>query len=89
MRKREIEKLVDKDINDAEMENDMSLGLALDYETVDRIVVLALREHIEYLRTEQLEIESLDSVPGHKQADYFANREIILALEKVLNYYGG
>ena len=89
MRKREIEKLVDKDINDAELENEMTRGLEIDFETADRITVCCLKEQLQYLQTEQLEIESLDSVPGHKQADYFANREIIGALEKIVNYYGG
>jgi hypothetical protein len=31
----------------------------------------------------------MDSVPGYKQADYFANREIMAALKKVIEYYGG
>ena len=88
MRKRQIEEMVDKDIDDVEMENEMTRGLEIDFETADRIVVLSLREHLEYLRTEQLEIESMDSVPGHKQADYFDNREITTAIEKVLAYYG-
>lgn len=70
------------------MENNLQQGLTIDFETADRIVILALREHLGYLQTEQLEIESLDSVPGYKQADYFANREIISAMEKVLSYYG-
>ena len=86
MRKRQIELMVDYDINQAELENQM--GLELDMETADRIVVLSLRNHCEYLMQEQLEIENMDVVPGHKQADYFDNREIIAAMEKVLKYYG-
>lgn len=89
MRKREIERMVDADIDQAEMENEMGGDLTIDYETADRIVICCLKDQLRYLREEQLEIESLDSVPGYKQADYFANREIISAMEKVLNYYGG
>jgi hypothetical protein len=89
MRKRQIEQMVDKDINDAELENEMTRGLEIDFETADRITVCCLKEQLQYLRDEQLQIESLDSVPGHKQADYFANRDIINALEKVVSYYGG
>ena len=87
MRKREIESMVDFDINLAEWENQMSV--TLDMETASGIVVATLSEQLEYLRSEQNEIESLESVPGYKQADYFANREIIAAIEKVLEYYGG
>ena len=87
MRKREIESMVDFDINLAEWENQMSV--TLDMETASGIVVATLSEQLEYLRSEQNEIESMESVPGYKQADYFANREIIVAIEKVLDYYGG
>ena len=87
MRKREIENMVDFDINLAEWENQMSV--TLDMETACGIVVATLSEQLEYLRSEQNEIESMESVPGYKQADYFANREIIVAIEKVLDYYGG
>lgn len=67
----------------------MNAGLTIDYKTADGITVCCLREQLTYLLAEQREIEDLDSVPGNKQADYFANREIIGALEKVLSYYGG
>jgi len=86
MRKRQIEQMVDYDINQAELENQMALEL--DMETADRIVVLSLRNHCEYLMQEQLEIEDTDVVPGHKLADYFDNREIMAAMKKVLSYYG-
>jgi len=86
MRKRQIEQMVDDDIN--EMENGMGIGIELDIETADRIVVLTLSENLECLELEQREIEELDSVPGYKQADYFSNREIISAIKKVLAYYG-
>ena len=78
--------MVDYDINQAELENQMALEL--DMETADRIVVLSLRNHCEYLMQEQLEIEDTDVVPGHKLADYFDNREIMAAMKKVLSYYG-
>lgn len=86
MRKRQIELMVDYDINQAELENQM--GLELDMETADKIVVLSLRNHCEYLSQEQCEIEDMDVVPGYKLADYFENREIMAAMEKVLKYYG-
>ena len=86
MRKRQIELMVDYDINQAELENQM--GLELDMETADKIVVLSLRNHCEYLSQEQREIEDMDVVPGYKLADYFENREIMAAMEKVLKYYG-
>lgn len=86
MRKRMIELMVDYDINQAELENEMALEL--DMETADRIVVLSLRNHCEYLSQEQRDIEDTDVVPGHKLADYFDNREIMAAMKKVLSYYG-
>ena len=81
--------MVDDDINQTELENEMEKGLTIDYETADKITVLVLREHVEMLESEQREIEELDTVPGYKHADYFANREILVALRKVLDYYGG
>ena len=64
MRKRQIEQMVDDDINQAELENEMEKGLTIDYETADKITVLVLREHVEMLESEQREIEELDTVPG-------------------------
>lgn len=81
--------MVDYDINQAELENEMNRGLTIDFETADRITICCLKEQLEYLQTEQDEIESMDAVPGYKQADYFANREIMTALKKVIEYYGG
>ena len=89
MRKRQIEQMVDYDINEAELENIMDSGVTLDFETANAITLCCLKEQMEYLKSEQDEIESMDSVPGYKQADYFANREIMAALKKVIEYYGG
>lgn len=89
MRKRQIEQMVDYDINQAELENNMNRGLTIDFETAQGITLCCLKDQLSYLQIEQDEIESLDSVPGYKQADYFANREIMIALQKVIEYYGG
>jgi hypothetical protein len=84
MRKRQIEKLVDYDINEAEMEN--SMGLEIDYETADRITLLTLKEHVSYLKKE---------LKRHKKGEWMHpedvahNHVMIDAIKKVINYYGG
>ena len=64
----------------------METGLKIDWETADRITLLNLKEHRDYL-TKELE----DYIDGHwlHPEDVVNNKEVIKALDRIIVYFGG
>lgn len=63
----------------------MSKGFEIDWETADRITLLNLKNHRDYLFTE-LEDYKL----GHflHPDDVINNKKLIKSLDKIINYFG-
>lgn len=65
----------------------MSKGLTLDFETADRITVISLRDHLNYLKQEVKDhIENGQWM--HPEDFELSVTKIIPALETILRYYG-
>lgn len=65
----------------------MSKGLTLDFETADRITVLSLRDHLNYLKQEVKDhVENGQWM--HSEDFELSVTKIIPALETILRYYG-
>ena len=63
-------------------------GITLDYETADRITLLSLKDHLEYLEGEIKDHEE----NGHYMhpEDYHSSKvNLIPALKVLVDYYGG
>ena len=66
----------------------MMTGLTLDYETADRITLLALKDHLQYLEDEVKEHE--ENGQYMHPIDYDDSKtKLIPALKVVIDYYGG
>ncbi len=64
----------------------MSKGLEIDYDTADRITLLALQDQLKYLRKE---LEDFEDGKWLHPEDVTNNIKIIAALELLIPYYGG
>jgi hypothetical protein len=65
----------------------MSKGkLEIDFETADRIVLLALKEQRKYLRKELAQFKKGEYL--HPE-DVVKNTQLVQALDLVIKYYGG
>lgn len=65
----------------------MSYGLSIDWETADRIVRLALKDQLTYLK-EELRQHTEEGQWMHPE-DFAMNHKLIPALEMLIDYYGG
>ena len=64
----------------------MSSGLMLDYDIADKITLLTLQDQLKYLRKE---LEDFKNGKWVHPEDVVKNAEIIVALERLIPYYGG
>ena len=58
-------------------------------EIADQVVLNALKDSIECVSQSIGELEGLDKLKEYQQADLVYDREILEALEKVYDYFGG
>lgn len=58
-------------------------------EIADQVVLNALKESIECVSQSISELEELDKLREYQVADLVYDREILEALEKVYDYFGG
>lgn len=58
-------------------------------EIADQVVLNALKDSIECVSQSISELESLDKLKEYQVADLVYDREILVALEKVYDYFGG
>jgi hypothetical protein len=65
----------------------MSRGLEIDYETADRITVLTLKEHVEYLKEELR--QHVEQETWMHSEDVVDTPIRISQLEAVIKYFGG
>lgn len=66
----------------------MGKGLELDWETADRITVLALKDQLKYLKEEvRLHIEEGQYL--HPEDYHESMTKLIPAFETLIKYYGG
>lgn len=64
-------------------------GVELDFETADRILVCALKEHYEYIKKEVEEIDELERLATESEAiAHVKNLRTIKAMKLVLAYFG-
>lgn len=63
-------------------------GITLDYETADRIALLALKDHLQYLEDEVKEHEENGQYMHPRDYDD-SKTKLIPALRVVIDYYGG
>lgn len=64
-------------------------GVQLDFETADRILVCALKEHYEYIKKEVDEVDELERLATNEEAaSHIANLRTIKAMQIVLAYFG-
>jgi len=63
-------------------------GLELDYETADRITLLTLIDHRDYL-VEELRAHEEDGQYLHPEDAYKSKTVLIPALDAIIDYYGG
>jgi hypothetical protein len=64
----------------------VSKKLEIDFETADRIVLLALKEQRKYLRKELAQFKKGEYL--HPE-DVVKNTQLVQALDLVIKYYGG
>lgn len=65
----------------------MTRKIELDIETVDRITLLSLQDHHDFLR-EELRAHIEDGQYLHPD-DVTKNHQLIYCLDKLIHYYGG
>lgn len=58
-------------------------------EIADQVVLNALKDSIECVSQSISELEGLDKLKEYQVADLVYDREILVALEKVYDYFGG
>lgn len=58
-------------------------------EIADQVVLNALKDSIECVSQSISELEELDKLREYQVADLVYDREILVALEKVYDYFGG
>lgn len=58
-------------------------------EIADQVVLNALKDSIECVSQSISELEQLDKLKEYQVADLVYDREILVALEKVYDYFGG
>ena len=58
-------------------------------EIADQVVLNALKDSIECVSQSISELEGLDKLREYQVADLVYDREILVALEKVYDYFGG
>lgn len=64
-------------------------GVPLDFETADRILVCALKEHYEYIKKEVDEVDELERlVTDAESVAHVENLRLIKAMKVVLKYFG-
>ena len=64
-------------------------GVELDFETADRILVCALKEHYEYIKKDIEEVDELTSLVTNEQAvAHVENLRTMTAMKLVLAYFG-
>ena len=64
-------------------------GVQLDFETADRILVCALKEHYEYLLKENESYDEIDTALSDSQTkEYVENLRTTKAMKLVLAYFG-
>lgn len=64
-------------------------GVQLDFETADRILVCALKEHLEYIKKEVDEVDELQRLVTDAEAiAHVENLRLITAMKVVLKYFG-
>ena len=63
-------------------------GLQLDWETADRITVLAMKDQLGYLK-EELRLHQEEGQYLHPEDAYKSAFKLIPALELLIDYYGG
>lgn len=64
----------------------MSKGLTIDFETADRITVLALQDHLGYLKQEMEEYKAGQYM--HPE-DVAKSVRLIPMIEEIIEYFGG
>jgi hypothetical protein len=64
-------------------------GVELDFETADRILVCALKEHYEYIKKENDDYDVMTDLATDSQSiDYVENLRTLTAMKLVLAYFG-
>jgi len=64
-------------------------GVELDFETADRILVCALKEHYEYIKKDIEEVDEITNLVTNEQAvDHVENLRTLAAMKLVLAYFG-
>lgn len=64
-------------------------GVQLDFETADRILVCALKEHYEYIKKEIDEVDEMTTLVTDSQAlAHVENLRTLKAMSIVLAYFG-
>lgn len=64
-------------------------GVELDFETADRILVCALKEHYNYIKKEVDEVDELERLATESEAiAHVENLRTIKAMKLVLAYFG-
>ena len=64
-------------------------GVELDFETADRILVCALKEHYEYIKKDIEEVDEITNLVTNEQAvDHVENLRTLAAMKLVLSYFG-
>ena len=58
-------------------------------EIADQVVLNALKDSIECVSQSISELEGLDKLKEYQKADLVYDRDILVALEKVYDYFGG
>lgn len=64
-------------------------GVELDFETADRILVCALKEHYTYIKKEVDEVDELERLVTEQETKYYVeNLRTLKAMQLVLKYFG-
>jgi hypothetical protein len=64
-------------------------GVELDFETADRILVCALKEHYEYIKKDIEEVDEMTNLVTDAQAiAHVENLRTLTAMKLVLGYFG-
>lgn len=63
-------------------------GLEIDFETADRITILNMKDHLNYLK-EELRAHKEDGKWMHPEDVIRSERDYIPALELLIKFYGG
>lgn len=66
----------------------MCRGLAIDWETADRIVLLGLKDQLTYLK-EEIRLHTEENQWMHPEDYHMSMTKLIPALEVLIDYYGG